>query len=132
MQPLKSSHRKVFRLFAFPPPDPPQINTSSGMNSDTISDISVFHTVSQFNNSVVETPDEIADSETSSSINTQTKSSIFSKSPFQPIQPHNQFPSPSTPSHISQITPTYSPFNSERSSNNPQTTMKFLKNLIIL
>ena len=114
-------------LFAFPPPDSPQINTSSGMNSDTNSDISVFHTVSQFNNSDGETPEEFADSKPSPSTYTQTTSSNFSKHPFQPIQPHNQFPSSSTPSHISQITPTYSPFNSQRSSNISQITLKLLK-----
>ena len=42
--------------FAFPPPDSPQFKTASGMNSDTNSDISVFHTVSQFNNYDIETP----------------------------------------------------------------------------
>ena len=35
-------------LFAFPPPDSPIINIPSSMNSDTNSDISVFHTISQF------------------------------------------------------------------------------------
>ena len=108
----------IIPLFAFPPPNSPQINISSGMNSETNSGISVFHTVSQYNNSDVETPDEFADSEPSPSSYTQITSSIFSKPPFDPIQPHNQFPSPSTPSHVSQITPTYSPFNSERSNNN--------------
>ena len=66
-------------LFAFPPPDSPQTNTSSGMNSDTNSDITVFETISQFNNSEVETPDEYADSEPSPSTYTQTNSSKFSK-----------------------------------------------------
>ena len=108
----------IIPLFAFPPPDSPQINTSSGMNSDTNSDISVFHTVPKFKNSDLETPDEFADSEPSLSTYTQTTSSNFSKPSFQTIQPHNQFPSPSTPSHISQITSTYSSFNSELSNNN--------------
>ena len=102
----------------FPPPDLPQFFISSGMNSETNSDISVFHTVSQYNNSDVETPDEFADSEPSPSTYTQTTSLTFSKPPFRPFQPHNQFTSPSTLSHISQITPTYSPFHSERSNNN--------------
>ena len=42
--------------FRFPPPDSPRFKTSSGMNSDTNSDISVFNTVSQFNNYDIETP----------------------------------------------------------------------------
>ena len=32
----------IVPLFAFPPPDSPQTNTSSGMNCDTNSDITVF------------------------------------------------------------------------------------------
>ena len=113
----------IIPLFAFPPPDSPQINTSSGMNSDTNSDISVFQTMSQFNNSDLGTPDEFADSEPSPSTYTQTTCSTFSKPPFRPIQPHHQFTSPhhqftSLPSHVSQITPTYSPLNFELSNNN--------------
>ena len=100
---------------AFPPPDSSRTNTSSGMNSDTNSDITVFQTISQFNNSDVETPDEFADSEPSPSTHTQTTSSTFSKPPFQPIQPQNQCTSPYSPS---QVTPTYSPFHHERSINN--------------
>ena len=95
-------------LFAFPPPDSP------GMNSDANSDITVFQTISQFNNSDVETPDEFADSEPSPSTHNQTNSSTFSKPPFRPIQPQNQCTSPYTPS---QVTPTYSPINYERSIN---------------
>ena len=84
----------IIPLFAFPPPDSPQTNTSSGMNSDTNSDITVFQTISQCNHSDVETPDEFADFEPSSSTHTQTNSSTFSKPPFQPIQPQNQCTSP--------------------------------------
>ena len=88
------------------------------MNSDTNSDISVFHTISQFNNSNVETPDEFADFEPSPSTHTQTNSSVFSRPPFQPIQTSHPLPSLSTPSYASQVTPTYSPFNSDRSHKN--------------
>ena len=84
----------IIPLFVFPPPDSPQTNTSSGMNSDTNSDLTVFQTISQFNNSDIETPDEFADSEPSPSTHTHTTSSIFSKTPFQPIQPQNQCTSP--------------------------------------
>ena len=72
----------IIPLFAFPPPVSPQINTSSGMNSDTSSDITVFQTISQFKNSDIETPDEFADSESSPSTYTPTNSSIFSTAPF--------------------------------------------------
>ena len=91
-QPPNSNSR--YPSFRFSPPDSQQINTSSGLNSDANSDISVFHTVSQFNNSDVETPDEFADSEPSPSTYIQTTSSNFSKPPFQPIQSHNQLPFP--------------------------------------
>ena len=85
------------------------------MNSDTNSEITVFQTISQFNNSDVETPDEFADSEPSPSTHSQTTSSTFSKPPFQPIQPQNQCKYPYTPS---QVTPTFTPFHHERSINN--------------
>ena len=107
-------------LFAFSPPDSPDINVPSSTNSDTNSDISVFHTISQFKNSDVETPDEFADSEPSPSTHTQTNSSAFSKTPFRPTQTNHPPPSLSAPSHSSQVTPTYSPFTSERSNNNSQ------------
>ena len=99
----------------FPPLDSPQANTSSGMNSDTNSDITIYTTISQFNNSDIETPDKFADSEPSPSTHTPTSSTTFSKPPFRPIQFRSQHTSPYTPS---QVTPTYSPFNNERSTNN--------------
>ena len=108
----------IIPLFAFPPPDFPIINISSSTNSDTNSDISVFHTISQFNNANVETPDEFAESELSPSTHTQTISSVFSQPFFQPIQSTHPLPSFSTPSYASQVTPTYSPFHSDRSQNN--------------
>ena len=103
----------IIPLFAFPPPDSPQANTSSGMNSDTNSAIST--TILKFNNSDIETPDEFADSEPSPSTHTPTSSATFPKPSFQPKQSHSQHTSPYTPS---QVTPTYSPFNNERSTNN--------------
>ena len=111
----------IIPLFAFPPPDFPISNITSSMNSDTNSDISVLYSISQLNNPNVETPDEFADSEPSPSNNFQTNSSVFSKPPFQPIPPNNPLPPISTPSYASQVTPTYSPFNSDRSSNSPDT-----------
>ena len=108
----------IIPLFAFPPPDSLVIKIPSGTNSDTNSDISVFHTISQFNNSDVETPDEFADSESSPSTHAQNNSSAFLKPPFRPMQTSQPLPSLSTPSYASQVTPTYSPFNSDRSHNN--------------
>ena len=109
----------IIPLFAFPPPDFPTSNITSGMNSDTNSNILVLYSISQLNNPNIETPDEFADSEPSPSNNFQTNSSIFSKPPFQPIPPNNPLPSISTPSYASQVTPTYSSFHSDRSSNSP-------------
>ena len=108
----------IIALFAFPPPDSPIIKIPLSMNSDTNSDISVFYTISQFNNSDVEIPDEFADSEPSPSTHTQTNSSVFSKPPFRSIQTSHPLPYLSTPSYASQVTPTYSPFHSDRSHNN--------------
>ena len=109
----------IIPLFAFPPPDFPTSNITSGMNSDTNSNISVLYSISQLKNPNIETPDEFADSEPSPSNNFQANSSIFSKPPFQPIPPNNPLPSISTPSYASQVTPTYSSFHSDRSSNSP-------------
>ena len=105
----------IIPVFAFPPPDSPYINTSSGMESDANSDITVFHTISQFEHSDLETPDEFADSEPSSSTFSQPSPSTFLKHPFQPIHSQTQCASPSTPSDVSQVTPTYSPSTTGRS-----------------
>ena len=116
---------QIIPLFAFPLPDFPIINISSSTNSDTNSDISVFQTISQFNNANVETPDEFADSEPSPSTHTQDNSSAFSNPPFQPL------PSVSTPSYATQVTPTYSPFHSDRSHNNYPDTIQISAELDI-
>ena len=112
---------------AFPPPESPHYNTSSGMDSDNNSDITVFHTIPQFDNSNLETPDEFANSEPSPS--------TFSQPPFRPIHSQAQTDSPSTISRISQVTPTYSPFANERSNNNSPDNTQIsyeLNNLITL
>ena len=119
----------IIPLFAFPSPDFPIINISSSTNSDTNSDISVLHSISQFNNSNVETPDEFADSEQSPSNYTQTNSSVFSIPPFQPILSNHPLPSISTPSYASQVTPTYSPLHSDRSYNNSPDTPQISQEL---
>ena len=116
-------------LFAFPPPDFPIIYKPSSTNTDTNSDISVFHTISQFNIPIVETPDEFADSEPSPSTYNQTNFSVFSKPPFQPIPSSHPLPSISTPSYASQVTPTYSPLHSDRSYNNFPDTPQFSQEL---
>ena len=109
----------IIPFFAFPPPDFPTNNITSGMNSDTNSNLSVLYSISQLHNPNIEIPDEFADSEPSPSNNLQINSSIFSTPPFQPIPPNNPLPSistpellslPSTPS-ISQISPTPFPLN---------------------
>ena len=105
------------------------------MNSDTNSDVTFFQTISQFINSEIETPDEFADSEPSSSTYIPASSSTFSKPTFQPIQHQTHCISLSTPSHVSQGTPTYSPFISERSTINSPNNIKIseeLENFITL
>ena len=96
--------------FAFPPPESPHDNTSSGMVSDTHSNTTVYKTNSQLKNSDLETPDEFDSSELSPS--------TFSQPPFQPLYSQIRFEQPSTPSSISNVTPTYSPLTSETSDNN--------------
>ena len=105
------------------------------MNSDINSDVTFFQTISQFNNSKIETPDEFADSEPSSSTYTPASSSTFSKPTIQPIQHQTHCISPTTPSHVSQVTPTYSLFISERSTNNSPNNIQIsdeLENFITL
>ena len=119
----------IIPLFAFPPPNFPIINISSSTKSDTNSDISVLYSISQFNNSNVETPDEIANSEQSPSNYTQTNSSVFSKPPLQPIPSNHPLPSISNPSYASQVTPTFSPLHSDRSYNNSPDTPQISQEL---
>ena len=71
------------------------------MDSDNTSTNTVFHTISQFKNCDIETPDEFADSE--------PNPSTFSQPPFQPI--HTQVPDElsSVPSSYTDATPIYSP-----------------------
>ena len=111
----------IIPLFAFPPPDFPSSNVTSGMKSDTNSHISVLYSISQLNNPNIETPDEFADSEPSPSNNFHTNSLNFSQPPFQPILPNNPDPTNSTPSYASQVTPTYSSLYSDQSSHSPDT-----------
>ena len=96
--------------FDFPPPESPHDNTSSAMDSDTNSNTTVYNTVSQFNNSDLETPDKFENSEPSPS--------TFSQPLFQPLYSQIRFEPPSTPSSISNVTPTYSLLTSEPSDNN--------------
>ena len=107
----------IIPLFAFPPPDF-VINIPSSTNSDTYTDTSVFRTISQFNNSDLETPDEFANSEPSPSTYSQTNSQNFSQPPFKPINTSYPLPSLSVPSYPSQVTPTYPSSLTDRSTNN--------------
>ena len=104
----------IIPLFAFPPPESSHINTSSGMDSDANSDITVFNKISQFNISDIETPDKIANSEPSLS--------TFSQPPFRPI--HSQFKMiPHLPSLIFSKQTLHTPFTNECSNNkSPETT----------
>ena len=107
----------IIPLFAFPPPDC-IINVPSNTDSDTNTKTSVFRTISQFNNSDLETPDEFVNSEPSPSTYSQTSSPNFSQPLFKPITTSQPLPSLSTPSYPSQVTPTYTSSLTDRSSNN--------------
>ena len=74
------------------------------MGSDDTSTNTVFHPISQFNNSDIETPDEFVDSEPSPS--------TFSH-PFQPL--HTQIPDEpsSVPSSYTDAAPIFSPMTSD-------------------
>ena len=100
----------IIPLFAFPPPQSHHDNTSSSMESDTNSNTTLYNTISQFNNSDIETLDKFANSEPSPS--------TFSQPPFQPIHSQVKTEPPSPPSPISHVTPTYYPLTSEPSNNN--------------
>ena len=109
-------------LFDFPPPESPHVNTSSGMDSDTNSEITVFNTISQFKNSDIETPDKFANSEPSPP--------AFSQPPFRIIHSQSTNDSPSSISHISQATPAYSPFTNDHSNNvSPETIHQLSSNI---
>ena len=121
----------IIPLFAFPPPDFPSSNVTSGMNSDTNSQISVLYSISQLNNPNIETPDEFADSEPSPSNNFHNPSH-FSQPPFQPILSNNPDPITPTPSYASQVTPTYSSYYSDQSSPDTPRISPELDNFITL
>ena len=121
----------IIPLFAFPPPDFPPSNVTSGMNSDTNSQISVLYSISQLNNPNIETPDEFADSEPSPSNNFHNPSD-FSQPPFQPILSNNPDPITPTPSYASQVTPTYSSYHSDQSSPDTPRISPELDNFITL
>ena len=121
----------IIPLFAFPPPNFPSSNVTSGMNSDTNSHISVLYSISQLNNPNIETPDEFADSEPSPSNNFHNPSH-FSQPPFQPILSNNPDPITPTPSYASQVTPTYSSYHSDQSSPDTPRISPELDNFITL
>ena len=83
----------IIPFFAFPAPESPHVNISSGMNSDTNSDITVFNTISQFNKSDIETPDEFANSEPSPPAFPNPLFDLFTPSPRMiPLRPFLIFP----------------------------------------
>ena len=95
------NHVPVIPHFAFPPPESPHAKTSSSMASDTNTNTTVYNTISQFINSDIETPDNFANSEPSPS--------TFSQLPFQPLRSQIKIEPPSTPSSLTDVTPTNSP-----------------------
>ena len=96
----------VIPLFAFPHLNHLIITLHPAWISNAI----VYNTISQFSNSDIETPDEIANSEPSPS--------AFFQPPFQPIHSQVKIEPPSLPSPFSNVTPIYSPLTSEPSDNN--------------
>ena len=104
------SNLPIIPFFAFPPPESPHENTSSGLDSDTNSNTTVYHTMSQVNNSDLETPDEFD--------NSKPSPSTFSQPPFQTLHTQLRYEPLSTPSCNSNVTPIYSPLTSEPSDNN--------------
>ena len=82
------------------------------MESDTNSNTTVHNTISQFNNSDIETPDEFA--------NPEPSPSTFSQNPFQHIHSQVKIKPSSPPSPISYVTPIYSPLTSKPPDNNDQ------------
>ena len=82
------------------------------MESDTNSNTTVYITISQFNNSDIETPDELEFA------NTEPILSTFFQPPFQPIHSQVKIEPPSPPSSILNVILTYSHLTSEPSYNN--------------
>ena len=110
------SNLPIIPFFVFPPPQSPYDKTSSSMESDTNSITTLYNTISQFNNSDIETPDEFANSEPSPS--------QFSQPPFQTIHSQVKNEPFSPPSSITNVTPIYSPY----LVNHPITTAPLTRN----
>ena len=87
------------------------------MESDTNSNTNTYNTISLFNNSDIETPDEFAIYEPSPS--------QFSQPPFQPIHSQVKIEPSSPPSSITNVTPIYSPLTSESSDNSNYHTQSY-------
>ena len=104
------SNLLIISFFVFPPTQLPHDNTSFCMDSDTNSNATVYNFISQFNNSDLEAPDNLYNSEPSPS--------TFSQPPFQPLHLQTKLKPSSTPSSISNVTPQYSPLISDLSNNN--------------
>ena len=115
------NHVPVMPFFAFPPPETHHANTSSSKDSDTNSNTTVYHTISQFNNSDMETPDKFAYSEPSPS--------TFSQPTFQSLHSQIKLEPPSTPSSIYDVTPTYFSLTSDPSNTNIPVNMQLANEL---
>ena len=91
---LQNNH-PIIQRFAFPTLQSPHHNTSSSIESDANSNTTINNIISQFNNSDIETPDKLTNSEPSPS--------TFSQPPFQPIHSQVKIEPPSPPSPISYV-----------------------------
>ena len=116
----------IIPLFAFSPTESP-ILTHHPAWILTLTQISLF--LIQFPNSITHP--------SKPQTNLQPPNSVhqFFLNPFQPNHFQSKNNSPSTISHVSQVTPTYSPFTNERSSKNSPEVMQTsqeLNNLIAL
>ena len=99
-------HSQISPIFyILPYPEPSYTNNSPSMNSDNTSSNTFFHTISQFNNSDFETPDQFADFETSpSTLFLPHFQSLYTQIPDEPS---------SAPSSFTDATPIYSPMTSD-------------------
>ena len=107
----------IIPLFAFPPPESPHINTSTGMNSDTYLNTVVYHTISQFKKSDLETLDEFKNSEPIPSIFSQPLCNPSTPKPemtlpqlpliFQTLHPRTHFSPMNAPTIVPQMTHKY-------------------------
>ena len=111
----------IIPFFAFPPPESPILtHHPAWIQTHHPAWIKIRHHIFSHNLPIRQfrfrNPWRIANSEPSPS--------TFSQPPFRSIRSQSKTDSPSTLSHISRATPTYSPFTNERSNNNSPDTIR--------